>query len=232
MLLNPAWFPTNLPARAAWFANFTANFTNVAASLGLSSSVAQAEKDNAVIQFLADSFLQVRSYESAMGQYRRIITEGDIGDPEPAIPANPALVFPDAVATGIFERLNKLREKILAADAYTDGIGALLGILPSKSESISEGDVKPNITVDEAATGYLFSTTVKGRAESDSWEVWIMKKGGTWTRAGTFTGKSGDVTVVPTSPGDAEQIQVRVQLRKSNTNYGDPSDVVYTTVNP
>lgn len=29
-----------------------------------------------------------------------------------------------------------------------------------------------------------------------------------------------------------EQMQVRVQLRKNNQNYGQPLDIVYVTVNP
>jgi len=40
------------------------------------------------------------------------------------------------------------------------------------------------------------------------------------------------VSITPATPGDTEQMQVRVQLRKSNQNYGQPSDVVYVTVNP
>jgi hypothetical protein len=38
--------------------------------------------------------------------------------------------------------------------------------------------------------------------------------------------------VTPTTPGESEQIQVRVQLKKNNQNYGQPSDMVYVTVNP
>ncbi|MEQ1924053.1 MAG: hypothetical protein ABL952_16235 [Pyrinomonadaceae bacterium] len=48
-----------------------------------------------------------------------------------------------------------------------------------------------------------------------------------------FTGKSTDVIV----QGDAEnpgpiQLQVRVQLRKGNNNYGLLSDIVLVSVNP
>lgn len=233
MLLSSTWFPTNLPARAVWFANFNTNFAAVAASLGLTSFVAQVGKDNAVMQFAADSFAQLKAYESAMGQYRRIITEGDIGDPEPAIPANPAFAFPDSVPTGIFERVGKLRDKIMSADAYTDEIGALLGILSSAPASIAPGDVKPSIEASGAQTGYLFSIVVKDRAEADMWDVFIQRKGESgWTSVGRFTGRSTDVTITPATPGDSEQFNVRVQLRKGNTNYGQVSDIVQVTINP
>lgn len=232
MIPSQTWFPTNLPARAAWFDNFNTQFAIVAASLGLASEVSEVSKDNDVMQFIASSDVQVDAFDDAMRQYRRIVTTGDVGDPEPSIPASPVFTAPDGVPTGIFQRLSERRDRIMSAANYTDETGALLGILPKAPESISPGDVKPTISVSGAQTGYLFAVTVTGRADSDSWEVWILKKGGTWTNVKTAVGKSVDVTVTPTTPGDAEQIQVRVQLRKNNQNYGQASDIQYVTVNP
>ena len=51
-------------------------------------------------------------------------------------------------------------------------------------------------------------------------------------KADTRTGKAADITVTPTVPGDPEQVRVRVQLRKDNTDLGQPSDPVYLTANP
>ncbi len=232
MLLSSTFFPTSIAARAAWYLNFNTQFAIVAGLLGLSGEVAQVDRDNNVMQFLSDSFNQVNAYDDAMRQYRRIITEGEIGDPTPKIPASPAFSFPDEVDTGIFERTLNLIARVKSAADYTDEIGALLGILPSTPDPISSSEAKPTIRVEAAQTGYLFSVVVANRAESDMWEAWILRKGGAWTNAKTASGKSVDVTITPTVPGDAEQIQVRVQLRKSNQNYGQPSDVVYTTVNP
>jgi len=46
-------------------------------------------------------------------------------------------------------------------------------------------------------------------------------------------GKAQKMLGVPlTIRGDAEQIQVRVQLRKGNEDYGQVSDPVYVTLNP
>lgn len=228
------WFPTSLAARAAWFLNFYTQFAIVAASLGFKpADVDAVEDDNTLMQYLADIFNQIKAYDSAMTQYRKLVTEGDIGDPTPAFPANPNFALAKEIATGLFERLNDLRDRIMVAPNYTNETGALLGILPSAPDSISPGDVKPSIQVFAAATGYTFSVVVADRAESNMWEVFILRKGAAnWTSAGSYTGKSGDVTVSPTTPGAAEQMQVRVQLKKNNANYGQPSDVVYVTVNP
>jgi len=65
------------------------------------------------------------------------------------------------------------------------------------------------------------------------WDVLILKKGASgWQSVKTAVGKSVDVQITPNTPGEAEQIQVRVQLKKNNQNYGQPSDMVYVTVNP
>lgn len=60
----------------------------------------------------------------------------------------------------------------------------------------------------------------------------MLRKGGEWTEIATGEGKSSDITITPTVPGDAEQVQIYVQLRKNNANYGQPSDPIYVTLNP
>ena len=65
------------------------------------------------------------------------------------------------------------------------------------------------------------------------WVVEILRTGGnSWQNVGTFSGKSADVNITLTTPGQPEQIQVRVQLRKANANYGLVSDAVSVTINP
>jgi len=108
-----------------------------------------------------------------------------------------------------------------------------LGILPSQADSIAPSEVKPSIETFAAQTGYQFSFVVSNRGESDMWEVLILRKGtSSWQSVKTAVGKSVDVTLTPTAPGEAEQVQIRVQLRKNNQNYGQPSDMIYVTVNP
>lgn len=233
MIPSDRWFPTNLSARADWYENFAVQFAALAVSLGFTANDASSiQNDNDVLQFLADVRTQVSAYEKAVGQYRRIITEGKIGEPKPAFPDNPAFALPASIDTGMFERLNKLVERIRVAPGYTEETGALLGILPKQTDSISPADAKPSIQAFAAQSGYMFSTVVTDRGEADMWEVMILKKGGAWQTVKTASGKSVDVTIQPTAAGEAEQIQARVQLRKNNQNYGQPSDMIYVTLNP
>jgi hypothetical protein len=64
------------------------------------------------------------------------------------------------------------------------------------------------------------------------WDVYILRKGGSWTKVDSASGKSADIHITSSVAGDAEQIQVRIQLRKNNADYGQPSDPAYVTVNP
>ena len=144
MIPSPRWFPTSLQDRAAWYQNFQTQFAAVAVSFGFTAGdISIVDKDNQIMQFLADTIVQLEAYKKAVGQFREIITEGDIGDPTPAFPANPAFALPVEQPTGIFERLVDLVERIKAAPAYTNETGALLGIIASAPDSISPEDVKP-----------------------------------------------------------------------------------------
>ena len=113
-----------------------------------------------------------------------------------------------------------------------DNTGALLGINPSTPPPTPPDSKKPAITTFPAATGYLFSVVVTNRGDSDQWQVSAAVVGtANWQAVATATGKSTDVTYSGGS-GQPVQLQVRVQLRKNNADYGQMSDIALATVNP
>jgi hypothetical protein len=126
------WFPQNLAARAAWFQYFSSQFATVGASLGFTpAEIAVVQDDNTCFQDLASGFVELEAFKDAVRQYRINVTERPVGDPTPAFPAAPAITPSELPSTGIFQRLIELVDRIRAATAYTDEIGALLGIMPS-----------------------------------------------------------------------------------------------------
>jgi hypothetical protein len=228
------WFPRSLPARAVWFQNFRVNFSDVATSLGFTAAdVTSVGNDNQIIQFLAQTIVQLDSYEDSIKKYLEIITESEIGKPVPVFPDDPGFTLPVEVPTGIFERLVDLVERIKVAPNYTDSIGALLGILPTASDSVTPDNVKPSIKAFASSGDYEFSIVVSDREKATQWNVEILREGQTkWQTVKTATGKSVDVEVPPTVEGKPERIQVRVQLIKNNEDYGQPSDPTFVTLNP
>ena len=166
MIPSTKWFPLSLEDRAAWFASFATNFSNVAVvPLGFTIADTNAvNDDNDIMQFLLGANSAIEAYKDAARQYRLIITEGDIGDPTPLFPAGIAPAVGTPVATGIYQRLIELVDRIRAAPAYTNEIGALLGILP-QSAPAPEEDVPPVLKA-EALPGNIVSVKfVRGRSD-------------------------------------------------------------------
>ncbi|HEX9961410.1 MAG TPA: hypothetical protein VGB00_10790 [Pyrinomonadaceae bacterium] len=233
MVPSKRWFPFSLAERAAWFQNFAEQFAAIAVSLGFTAAdVAKVNDDNAMMQFLAGLKNTLKAIDDAVRKFRDIVTEGDIGDAPPQFPVWELPEPPVTVVTGIFERLDRLVDKIRAADNYTDEIGALLGILPSKGDSIADGELKAMAKVAPAFSAYTFSVTTS-KMGADGFKVQIRRAGSeTWTDAAFGTSSPLAVTIQPTTPGQPEQIQARVILLRKNTPAGQPSDAVSITVNP
>ena len=232
MIPNPAWFPSSLVARAAWYANFAAQFLNYSGTLGLSSFDPQVTNDNTDFQSIAETRLAAKNFDKAIADFLRNLTEGAVGSPQPVFPIEAFAAPPRGVPAGIFQRLDELRAIILAAPAYTEAMGIAMGIVSAAPVKPIPSEVKPDIQAFTAANNHHFSLVVSNRGESSIWDVYILRKGGTWQKVETCTGKSADISVSLQTPGEPEQIQVRVQLRKNNADYGQVSEPVFVTLNP
>jgi hypothetical protein len=234
MIPSSSWFPSSLLDRAAWYLNFNAQVQLTGTTLGLTAAdKTQIQQDSDMMQFMATSSVTLENYTEAMTQFRNILTTGDIGHVAPAFPATPALLPPAIPPVGIFERVSSIyRPRMMASPAYTTEQGALYGIIGTTPEPPDPSSIQPVLQTFPAATGNMFSAVVDGRGKADQCEVWAAVAGTTdWKLIGTFTGKSGDITY-PNTTGKPVQLQVRVQLRKDNKDYGQLSAIIQTTVNP
>jgi len=235
MRLSNNWFPTSLAEQAAWFNNFMEQFQPLATSLGFSAGeVAAISEDNGDFQSIVATTFELDAFSASLRQFRRSLCEGDVGDPQPTFPVASFTDTPNNRPAGIFERLDGYVKRIRAAAVFTPEMGDLLGINPQSSQGIGEGDVKPTIKLTASVHDYLFSCVVSGRRDADQWQVWV-KPGGleNFQLHGTATGKSADFTYNPGGETPAPvALQVYVQLRRSNANYGLPSDIALVTVNP
>lgn len=233
MIPNPKWFPTSLQERAAWYQNFATQFVVVGTQLGFTALDQSAiAADNAMIQFLANTAVELEAYKDAARQFRVIITEGNIGEPMPAFPADPAFTVPASVATGIFERLDNLVKRIRVSPSYTDEIGALLGIIPSNPAPLPIADLKPAIKASGSFSGYQFSMNVS-RLGMEAFKIQMQDAGtDTWKDVAFATNNPVSITVNPGTPGKPERVLVRAVLLQKNQPVGQPSDPTYVTVNP
>ena len=233
MIPNPNWFPTNMAARADWYVNFNKQFTILAADLGFTpADVAWVNDDNQVMQFLAAVAVEMEAFTEAVRQYRIIISEQKIGDITPDFPAMPNLTLPVVVATGMFERLALLVDRIRLSAAFTLEIGAMLDINPKKPVPPDPNTLKPTIRISLTYENYKFDAIVP-RLKMSGFQVQIRRmESEVWTNIGFGTSSPLQVTVQPTTQGQPERLQVRAILYKNNEPVGQPSDPVYVVVIP
>ena len=208
---------------------------NYADSLGLTAQdETENEQDLANLQTATGNARIATADKESTTQQQRGIFDGDPKDP---ISPNASftlsrLPFPGAM-NGALSRYQSRRTRAKASANYTMQIGEAMGYESPKSSPISPDAVKPTLTAIAAAIGYTVAAIVSERGEAVMWELQMRRKGAeTWQSIKTATGKSADVTITPTTPGEPEQIQLRVILYKNNRIYGQPSDSVYVTVNP
>jgi hypothetical protein len=184
------------------------------------------------MQFLATADTQLKAYQDAVRQYRILMTEGDVGDPVVAFPSLPTYGTPTGVPRGLFERLDSIVKRARVTPAYTEEIGALLGIIPVTPSRPLPEDLKPAIVASPSLGGYTFDLNVT-RMGMTAFKVQIQRSGAsTWQDVAYTTGNPAVVTVTPTTPGDPERILVRAWLMDKQTPVGIPSDPTFVTVNP
>lgn len=233
MIPSPSWFPAALQDRAAWWTNFAVQFQSLHLSLGfVAADNTVVQDDNDVMQFIAETAVAVEAFTDAVRLYKLTVTQGNIGDPMPNIPAYTSPGSPTEVPAGIFERLDNLVKRIRVSPTYTAEAGALLGIIPASTERPPVNEMKPVVTVSEAISPYSF-TMKATRFGLSAYKVQIQRSGSeAWVDNGFAQNNPYTVTVTPTTPGQSERILVRAVLMQDSQPVGIPSDPTYVTVNP
>lgn len=230
-----AWWPLALPDQYGLMMNVKGKIGGHQADLGLTN--AQVARIDSICQtFMAvyDYVEASRETAGSLAEWRdNIFYTKDIEDGVPSPPAFSTFTAPGGAFRGIITEFKATRDMIITLPGYTEAIGDDLMFIGPEQSSVIPESVTPTLKVIPAATGYLASIVISNRQQSDAWEVWILNKGASeWSRLGQFTGKSVDITFTPPVEGEPYLFQLRVQLRKNNTNYGQPSQAATVTVNP
>ena len=183
------------------------------------------------MQFLARTRVAVEAYAKAIRQYTNDILELPVGEPTPAFPADPSFTLPNVVPTGINQRLDELVDQIQVATGYTNEIGALLGIIPSTTETLSPETLKPVLKAFASTGGFKFKADVT-RLGQPAFKVQISTDDTAWTDAAFATKKPVEVSIPPTDPTKPQRLMTRAILLNANDSIGEPKDTVFVTVNP
>ncbi len=141
------YIPSTDAGKGVWLANFSTKLPLYAASLGLSATeVATVQDDNAFFQYvigMTEVYKQTMSnLVSFKNQLKHAVGTQHLG----MLPALPALSAPPvSVPEGIFDRVSKLAARIKNSLAYSNNIGADLGIVTPSGSSIDISALQPEL---------------------------------------------------------------------------------------
>lgn len=228
------WWSQVQAEQLAIMVNTLAKIGGHASALGLSTT--QVDR----IEMLCNTYIAVYNWIEATRETAGSLTEwrDDFfyrpgGGLPPAAPTFLPYTGVAGSEAGVVTEFKATRDQIVNQIGFPEAIGDDLMWLGEESANIIPADVTPTVKATPAATDYLASIVVSGREKADGWDLYTLDKGASeWVKFGTYTGKSVDVTFTPTTAGEPYIFQLRVQLRKNNANYGNPSSAITVTVNP
>ena len=228
------WYAKSMDGLLTWWANFINRKAEFESKYPILAS--QATELNRAGNWIAYWVPQRNSFSDGSQQFTAYFTTIAGNDPtlEPPKQFDWALsgTPPAEVPPGIEKYIRDIRREVVGLTNYAKADGEALGFESTSSDALNPLTLKPTLQAFGAASNHHFSLVVSGREGVTMWDVYILRKDGEWTKVETCSGKSADISVSLTEPGSAEQIQVRVQLRKNNADIGEVSDPVYVTLNP
>ncbi|MGQ0541975.1 MAG: hypothetical protein ACT4O9_09020 [Blastocatellia bacterium] len=184
------------------------------AGLGFTAAV---NADNAAFQWLADSAVEVDSFDKGLTAYRKLITEGNNGDPAAALPPPVFGLVPTALS-GIFERLVNLVERIRVAPNYSEEEGEQLGIVPAKSESIEPDLLQPTLKAKAMPGNIVTVEFVRGKTDGIAIEMKIDN--------------AADIAIPPSTQNLPCAVELRARYLIGNVQSGLFSDTVNAVTTP
>jgi hypothetical protein len=231
MIPSKRWFPTTLNERVAWINSFAKNFEKVGPSLGFSAAdITSMTQDAEDFKAAANALNLAEAFMAGLRLYRITITEAKSGSPEPHFPTLNISPPPNGVPAGIFQRLDERVQRIRTAATYTDEVGALLGIIPARRQSLVESELVPQLKA-SALPGNVVQLRFT-RAETDGLFVQIkLHKEGEWTNVGRFM-RSPAVIEVPDGSGDPRAVQIRARYMIGNDSVGQNSNIIDIVTTP
>lgn len=224
------WFPLSLQEQAAFFANFTRVFVEIALTLGFKAEdIAALEADNAVMQYLARTEVNIKSFKRSFQSLRDNLTKGK-GVNNPVYMNYTPFPEPPIVAYGIFERLFKLADRIEAADGYTSVVGAQLGILPKIKEALRTEDLSLKLKAKALTEATAEVRFVRGRTSGVN--LYFRREGSEELHdLGRFF-HSPVIVKIPLTDGKPERIYLSGRYLIGNETVGNHSPSVELLIAP
>lgn len=226
------FIPSNWGAFAVWFANFVVQLNALGAKYSVAAAkITQLEADNEWVQFWADKQAIAKQQKKQLTDYVDGVRKGKLGSTPLSNPVWNLGAMPEIVPPGIHDRIREVANGIKSQKSiYTTADGQLLSILTPEEAGRAEQDYVPALKLDvESNYGLEADFRLFG---TDALQVEYRFKGGEWKIAATLTSSPGLFNIVPTTPGEAQTIEIRAIFIVKNRFYGQYSPIYSTVIRP
>ena len=229
MIPSSKWFPSSLSERAAWYKNFNTNIQIIGADLGLTpAELATIDDDNNMLQFIARLDVAAGAYDTALREFRRLMTEGDAGTKSPAFPDPLTMTPPANGRIGIYERLDGFVRRVRAAANFTDETNALLGTAPKRYKKVArhlEDEARPEIGVSAAVGNIVLVKFVRHSADGVAIDA-LLDNDSEWQPLGRFIKSPAKIAIPQNDENLPRSVQIRARFLDGNEPVGGLSSIV------
>jgi hypothetical protein len=217
-----SWYPKNIDALAAWYANFAAQLPALATKYGIAAAtLTDVATDNAWIQYWVQARHDADNLKQQLTAYFNIIAGNDLAA---EIPAPIDFVLPGTAPAeakpGIEAKTRAIARQIKGDQDYSEADGELLGIVSSETgeapESVVDFALKTLANFELQATFRKFGM--------DALKLQYRYKGGNWQGAGFLVSSPGTFAIAPQEPNTAEEVEIRAIYIQKNAEVGEYSD--------
>jgi hypothetical protein len=217
------WFPKTRPKQLVMFTNVKAKIAGYKSILPLPQ-----EKIERVV-LICDVFIgaynfveQSRAKAANLTDWQDLIFLGEggtKGEPAPAAPVFQTFDLPAGASVGIFEEFRELREDIVGADNYTEGIGEDLMIVGDEGEDLNLDEIVANIK--PQALQNTKKVRITGSMQGfKGMQAQYQAKGSDAVQNFYLTNLPADITIATATAGQPENGVVRAVMIDDNEPVG------------
>jgi hypothetical protein len=226
------FYPQNIPSRNVWHQQFANALPDLAAKYSISpADVTRVQEIAAWYVFWIGVKASIDGYTQQLTSYFNCLAGKDADAKPPLTPsfAQPTPPVADP-PPGIERWTRKLARQIKGHARYSDADGALLGIGPAVRAIRDLDDIKPVLTVIPTNT---FQIGVKFRKYGlDALRLEYRGNDGQWVSAGVLLASPYFFKITPSTPNQAERVELRAIYMKRNNVVGKWSDIVDAVAMP
>lgn len=220
---NSGWFPKTRAKQLVMFTNVKVKIEGYETILPLPK--VKVER----IVLICDIFIGVFNFVEQSRAKMQNVTDwqdliftgegGTKGEPAPAAPVFQTLTMPVGAFVGIFEEFRELRDDIVGADNYTEGIGEDLMIVGDKSEDISPDDIVADIK--PKALANMKKVRIEGSMQGfKAMQVQYQPKGSDAVQNFFLTKLPADIPIATAVAGQPENGIIRAVMIENNAPVG------------